>query len=180
MKESPDFVESVNKFYVLSDMEMSEGVHGDGDDGGGVPKQGGKKRRKKAYKGRGNWVAGFLNVNSGRRQDKWNELKRVAKVLNMDAIAIAETHLRDDEQPKIWDGWTWFGKNRIGPCTKKGGGIGIFVKDGDGWELRGGECDEHMWITGKVGNLKVALAVVYLECEGGKEGWNEKILSWNS
>ena len=72
---------------------------------------------------------GSLNIN-GCNSTKPQDLGRRCERLNLDIIAIVETHLQNDNQLKV-PGYTWFGKNAESRASKFGhasGGVGILVK----------------------------------------------------
>ncbi|KAH9375961.1 hypothetical protein HPB48_013851 [Haemaphysalis longicornis] len=51
-------------------------------------------------------------MNGTRRTQKWAELYRALEEEGMSVYAVAETHLRDEEQPPIHQDWCWTGQSR--------------------------------------------------------------------
>ncbi|KAL1481374.1 hypothetical protein MTO96_034512 [Rhipicephalus appendiculatus] len=88
---------------------------------------------------------------------------------------LAETHLRDSETPPPNEQFIWMRLNTV-KADRKGGGLGFLSKVGSKWERARETCQEHMWITGYIGGVKVALGLVYLWTGKGSYQRNIEIL----
>lgn len=115
------------------------------------------RRRKKAR----STVVGFLNIHGGRRRARWEELYQVLQEERVSLYAIAETHLRDLEEPPLHPDWSWAGSNRSN-TSRKGGGVGFLWHRERSWEPLNGACENHKWVTGRIHNAEVIACVVYL------------------
>lgn len=104
---------------------------------------------------------GFLNLNGGRRELKWTELYRTLREDDISLFAVAETHLRELEEPPAHSDWCWAGCNRAGQ-GRKGGGIGFLWRRDLQWRRQEGACSDHLWVFGDLRGIPVAVCVVYL------------------
>ncbi|MDJ1305866.1 MAG: reverse transcriptase domain-containing protein, partial [Candidatus Midichloria sp.] len=88
---------------------------------------------------------------------------------------FVETHLRDMEQPPCNPDYVWEECNRM-EGTRKGGGIGAFIRKSMEFQRIRKECDEHLWLKGKVAGEPTLLGVVYLWTGTGAKEENRKML----
>ncbi|KAH6933462.1 hypothetical protein HPB50_015245 [Hyalomma asiaticum] len=68
---------------------------------------------------------------------------------NISLYGVAETHLRELEEPPVDPEWQWAGCNRTGDC-RKGGGVGVLWRNNAAWVPMKGPCDEHIGVTGSI------------------------------
>ncbi|KAH7952464.1 hypothetical protein HPB52_023621 [Rhipicephalus sanguineus] len=61
---------------------------------------------------------GFLNMHGARKPSKWEELYGVLDSEAIELYAVAETHLRELEEPPVNPLWQWAGNNREGEARK--------------------------------------------------------------
>ncbi|XP_077543554.1 uncharacterized protein LOC144155776 [Haemaphysalis longicornis] len=92
---------------------------------------------------------------------KWDEIFHHCKKDKIDIFGVTETHLRETELPPLERGFEWEGLNRK-DGDRRGGGVGVIWKEGQSWHRVRETCREHLWITGRVGKLPVAIAVIYM------------------
>ncbi|KAH7956866.1 hypothetical protein HPB52_013023 [Rhipicephalus sanguineus] len=104
---------------------------------------------------------GFLNMQGGRTEQKWGELVKIMHEEHFALMAVAETHLRDQEVPPSDTGFAWEGCNRQNG-ERRGGGLGCMWRLPQQWTRIKAECSEHMWLSGNIAGRRIALAVVYL------------------
>ncbi|KAH7956453.1 hypothetical protein HPB52_009917 [Rhipicephalus sanguineus] len=104
---------------------------------------------------------GFLNMQGGRTEQKWGELVKIMHEEHFALMAVAETHLRDQEVPPSDTGFAWEGCNRQNG-ERRGGGLGCMWRLPQQWTRIKAECSEHMWLSGNIAGRWIALAVVYL------------------
>ncbi|KAL3254621.1 hypothetical protein MRX96_054149 [Rhipicephalus microplus] len=98
---------------------------------------------------------GFINMHGARREQKWGELYNALRDEEFSLYAVAETHLRDLEEPPIQPDWHCTGQNRSGQ-SRKGGGVGVLWRHDLHWQRLDGECRDHMWVTGNVLGVNTA------------------------
>ncbi|KAH7942821.1 hypothetical protein HPB52_001603 [Rhipicephalus sanguineus] len=79
--------------------------------------------------------------------------------------AVAETHLRELEEPPIHADWRWEGKNRAGH-GRKGGGVGFLWRREQKWQREDRDCADHLWMTGDLMGIPVPVCVVYFAVKG--------------
>ncbi|KAH7957746.1 hypothetical protein HPB52_022543 [Rhipicephalus sanguineus] len=92
-----------------------------------------RTRRSKCRRRRAKWQCfrlGFLNLHGARRKQKWGELYNALREEEFSVYAVAETHLRDLEEPPIQPDWHWTGQNRCGQSRKGGGSFTQASVDG--------------------------------------------------
>ncbi|KAH7976495.1 hypothetical protein HPB52_014702 [Rhipicephalus sanguineus] len=111
-------------------------------------------------------------MRGGRNEGKWEQLFGILQRENVVLTCLAETHLRDSETPPPNEHFVWMGLNRV-KGDRKGGGLGFLSRVGSKWERARATCQEHMWITGYIGDVKVALGLVYLWT--GKNSYDRNI-----
>lgn len=109
-------------------------------------------------------------MQGGRNRIKWDEIAEQLQTEHFQVYGVAETHLRDEEEPPFIAGYTWVGCNRKRE-ERRGGGLGALVK-GQDWERVRESCSEHMWLKGTVGNVETILGVVYLKTGNGSKEEN--------
>lgn len=78
-------------------------------------------------KRRVNFKVGFLNMNGASHEAKWEELYHMPSAEQISLYAVAETHLRNLEEPPVHPERCWAGTNRDGR-SRKGGGVGVPVE----------------------------------------------------
>ncbi|KAH7948527.1 hypothetical protein HPB52_024084 [Rhipicephalus sanguineus] len=100
-------------------------------------------------------------MQGGRREHKWQELYEILDKGHIEIAGLTETHLRNDEYPPTHTGLAWEGLNRQGG-DRKGGGLGFLYRLDTQWERTLQGCTEHMWMKGTLGNLELAIGLVYL------------------
>ncbi|KAH7972462.1 hypothetical protein HPB52_012450 [Rhipicephalus sanguineus] len=100
-------------------------------------------------------------MQGGRREQKWQELYEILDKGHIEIAGLTETHLRNDEYPPTHTGLAWEGLNRQGG-DRKGGGLGFLYRLDTQWERTLQGCTEHMWMKGTLGNLELAIGLVYL------------------
>ncbi|KAL1485946.1 hypothetical protein MTO96_047160 [Rhipicephalus appendiculatus] len=117
-----------------------------------------RKRGRCRRKGKQDMVF-YLNLRGGRKAAKWEELFLLLQKENVTVACLAETHLRGEETPPPNRQFIWLGLNRT-----KGGkkGLGFRTKVDTQWDRVQGDCEEHMWLTGQIGGVEIALGLVYL------------------
>ncbi|KAH6925290.1 hypothetical protein HPB50_003358 [Hyalomma asiaticum] len=115
---------------------------------------------------------GFLNLHGARKAAKWAELYATLNMENISLYGVAETHIRELEEPPVDPEWQWAGCNRTGDC-RKGGGVGVLWRNNAAWVPMKGPCDEHIWVTG---SESVLFGVVYLTVASGPHDGNDKVL----
>lgn len=108
-----------------------------------------------------------------RRAGKWEEAFQMLQADGIGVFGVAEMHLRDEERPPECEGWVWEGCNREGK-GRRGGGVGFF--SGPGWQRQSPECQEHLWMTGRIAGQKVAVLVVYLWTGTGSREKNSELV----
>lgn len=114
-----------------------------------------------------------LNMNGGRRKQKWTE---IAKVMQEEKIGIAlltETHLREDEYPFTDNNLEWEGINRM-KGEKAGGGLGVMYDKGSHLKVLK-RCKEHMWIKQETPLNSCTRGLVYMATQGEISEWNQEI-----
>ncbi|KAH9383325.1 hypothetical protein HPB48_024445 [Haemaphysalis longicornis] len=121
----------------------------------------GVRRPRGHQRGQDGIRVGFLNLNGGRRELKWTELYRTLREDDIPLFAVAETHLRELEEPPAHSDWCWAGCNRAGQ-GRKGGGIGFLWRRDLQWRRQEGACSDHLWVFGDLRGIPVAVCVVYL------------------
>ncbi|KAL3211040.1 hypothetical protein MRX96_036663 [Rhipicephalus microplus] len=82
-------------------------------------------------------------MHGARREQKWGELYNALRDEEFSLCAVAETHLRNLEEPPIQPDWHWTGQNRSGQ-SHKGGGVGVLWRHDLHWQRLDGECRDHM------------------------------------
>ncbi|KAH6941859.1 hypothetical protein HPB50_023665 [Hyalomma asiaticum] len=118
---------------------------------------------------------GFLNLHGARKAAKWAELYATLNMENISLYGVAETHLRELEEPPVDPEWQWAGCNRTGDC-RKGGGVGVLWRNNAAWVPMKGPRDEHIWVTGSILGESVLFGVVYLTVASGPNDGNDKVL----
>ncbi|KAH7964512.1 hypothetical protein HPB51_027250 [Rhipicephalus microplus] len=88
-------------------------------------------------------------MHGARREQKSGELYNALRDEEFSLYAVAETPLRDLEEPPIQLDWHWTGQNKSGQ-SRKGGGVGVFWRHDLHWQRLDGECRDHMCVTGNV------------------------------
>ncbi|KAH7973190.1 hypothetical protein HPB52_022749 [Rhipicephalus sanguineus] len=144
-------------------IQMAEGQHP--HENGRRRSQGGphrhtRKRRRCRRKGKQDMVF-YLNLQGGRKEAKWEELFLLLQKENVTVACLTETHLRDEETPPPNRQFVWSGLNRT-KGERKGGGLGFLTKVDTQWDRVQRDCKEHMWLTGEIGGIEIALGLVYL------------------
>lgn len=119
---------------------------------------------------------GFLNMNGARRTQKGAELYRALEEEGMSVYAVAETHLRDEEQPPVHQDWCWTGQNRSGN-DRKGRGVGLLWRRGLRWKRQKGECRDHLWAVGELLGVPTAVCVLYLSVVSTHQAANAELLA---
>lgn len=119
-----------------------------------------RKRRRCRRKGKQDMVF-YLNLQGGRKEAKWEELFLLLQKENVTVACLTETHLRDEETPPPNRQFVWSGLNRT-KGERKGGGLGFLTKVDTQWDRVQRDCEEHMWLTGEIGGVEIALGLVYL------------------
>ncbi|KAH7972898.1 hypothetical protein HPB52_018512 [Rhipicephalus sanguineus] len=114
-------------------------------------------------------------MNGARHVLKWEELYRTMTAEHILLCAVAETHLRELEEPPIHADWRWEGKNRAGH-GRKGGGVGFLWRREQEWQREDRGCADHLWMTGDLMGIPVAVCVVYLTVKGVHYEENERLL----
>ena len=94
----------------------------------------------------------------------------------MNVYALAETHLRDLEAPPVIDNYLWEGCNRTAGM-KKGGGVGMLIKQGTDWQRVHECCKEHLWVKGIIAGKNTWLGVAYLWTGNGVREENEQMVN---
>ena len=107
----------------------------------------------------------FNNVN--RIKPKLYEITRFLNDNDISIMGVAETFLNNEECVNI-NGYKWVGKNRL---NKEGGGIGLLVSEDlciTDDNLCNSQLDtyDRLWITVKIGNEDVHIAVTYFPVQG--------------
>lgn len=131
------------------------------------------KNPSKAKKGNNTSKIMVLNMNGGRRKQKWTE---IAKVMQEEKIGIAlltETHLREDEYPFTENNLEWEGINRM-KGEKAGGGLGVMYDKGSHLKVLK-RCKEHMWIKQETPLNSCTIGLVYMATQGEIPEWNQEI-----
>ncbi|KAH7934808.1 hypothetical protein HPB52_000505 [Rhipicephalus sanguineus] len=103
----------------------------------------------------------YLNLQGGRKEAKWAELFLLLQKENVTVACLTETHLRDEETPPPNRQFVWSGLNRT-KGERKGGGLGFLTKVDTQWDRVQRDCEEHMWLTGEIGGIEIALGLLYL------------------
>ncbi|KAM7301534.1 hypothetical protein ISCGN_017053 [Ixodes scapularis] len=106
--------------------------------------RGRKRRRRRRCSKKTTEAVGFLNLHGARREQKWEELYRELEGEDMTLFGVAETHLRDLEEPPTSESWYWAGRNRL-EGTRRGGGVGVVSRSSSVWHKEPGECWDHIW-----------------------------------
>lgn len=138
-----------------------------------------RRKRKKNLNNRSNSSQeiniGFLNMQGGRTQRKWEEIAMDSKISEINVMCLTETHLKDGEQIPDQEDWSWEGVNRKGK-EKKGGGIGMLIQTENSTEVIK-KCEEHMWCKVNIGEEFYIVGTVYMATGNTRETelWNEKI-----
>lgn len=85
-----------------------------------------RRRRRRHYERNSTTTINvkFLNLNGARKASKWAELYTAMSSEAITVFAVAETHLRNLEEPPVQSGWQWAGCNRTGE-SRRGGGVGV-------------------------------------------------------
>lgn len=120
---------------------------------------------------------GFLNIQGGRRQGKWEEIAEEANMSGLSMLCVSETHLREEEKIPHQEGWKWKGQNR-GNSEKRGGGIGMmYLEKVNGKLIK--KCEEHMWFKLETPEEDILIGLVYLATgnSGETENWNREIFN---
>ncbi|KAH7967962.1 hypothetical protein HPB52_004403 [Rhipicephalus sanguineus] len=118
-------------------------------------------------------------MNGARHVLKWEELYRTMTAEHILLYAVAETHLSELEEPPIHADWRWEGKNRAGH-GRKGGGVGFLWRREQKWQREDRGCADHLWMTGDLMGIPVAVCVVYLAVNGVHYEENERLLECGS
>ncbi|KAH7946585.1 hypothetical protein HPB52_001620 [Rhipicephalus sanguineus] len=136
-----------------------------------------RRRRRRHYERNSNITinVGFLNLNGARKASKWAELYTAMSSEAITVFAVAETHLRNLEEPPVQSGWQWAGCNRTGE-SRRGGGVGVIWGNGSTWVPMAGSCEEHMWISGSIVGIPVLVGVVYLTVVRGQHDGNDRVI----
>ncbi|KAH7954694.1 hypothetical protein HPB49_020982 [Dermacentor silvarum] len=135
-----------------------------------------KHRRRNRCKRKASTInVGFLNLHGARKAAKWGELYTALKSESITLYAVAETHLRNLEEPPIDLEWHWAGCNRTDEC-RKGGGVGVLWRNTTTWVPMTGSCDEHMWVSGSILDIPVLVGVVYLAVASGQHDGNDRVI----
>ncbi|KAH7951110.1 hypothetical protein HPB52_004741 [Rhipicephalus sanguineus] len=100
---------------------------------------------------------------------------KTLKEENIVLYGVAETHLRELEEPPIDPEWQWVGCNLTGGCHK-GGGVGVLWRSNTAWMPMKGPCVEHIWVSGNLLGESVLFGVVYLTVTSGAHDGNAKLL----
>ncbi|KAH6933398.1 hypothetical protein HPB50_014507 [Hyalomma asiaticum] len=137
-----------------------------------IPKLHRRHRRRRIAT---NVNVGFLNLHGARKAAKWAELYATLNMENISLYGVAETHLRELEEPPVDTEWQWAGCNRTGDC-RKGGGVGVLWRNNAAWVPMKGPCDEHIWVTGSILGESVLFGEVYLTVASGPHDGNDKVL----
>ena len=126
------------------------------------------------------FTVGFNNV-QGFGLSKQIQIEQVLNENRFDIVAIAESK-RDQDHPvsHLHSEYKWIGKNRV---HKQGGGIGFLYNSNtvsiNNDDLLNSKCDslERLWIDVNIGNMSVALGVVYFPVDNkADERENAEIL----
>ncbi|KAH7952342.1 hypothetical protein HPB52_022016 [Rhipicephalus sanguineus] len=114
-------------------------------------------------------------MHGARKPSKWEELYGVLDSEAIELYAVAETHLRELEEPPVNPLWQWAGNNREGEA-RKGGGIGFLWRSGQVWEKLKCQCSEHMWIRGAISGTPTIACVLYLTVTNGQHDGNVRVM----
>ncbi|KAH7943509.1 hypothetical protein HPB52_009165 [Rhipicephalus sanguineus] len=126
-----------------------------------IPKCHQRHRRKRTIT---NVNVGFLNLHGARKAAKWAELYATLNREDITLYGVAETHLRELEEPPVDPDWQWAGCNRTGD-SRKGGGVGVLWRSNAAW-VPSLVCP--LW--------SVLFGVVYLTVTSGPHDGNDKVL----
>ncbi|KAH6945254.1 hypothetical protein HPB50_007682 [Hyalomma asiaticum] len=133
-------------------------------------------RRRRHYKCNTTTInVALLNLNGARKASKWAELYTAISSEAITLYAVAETHLRNLEEPPVHSGWQWAGCNRIGECLK-GVGVGVLWCNSSAWVPMAGSCEEHLWVSGSIPGIPVLVGVVYLTATRGHHDGNDRVI----
>lgn len=116
----------------------------------------------------------WLPKSSG-RQAKWEELHQMLEEEGMTLYGVAETHLRELEQPPINPRWNWGGCNRD-TDGRKGGGVGFLWCSGSQWVHLSSSCANHTWVAGCIHNIHVIACAVYLGVSSDQRTENSEVV----
>ncbi|KAH6947369.1 hypothetical protein HPB50_018522 [Hyalomma asiaticum] len=117
----------------------------------------------------------FLNLNGARKASKLAELYTAISSEAVTLYAVAETHLRNLEEPPVHSGWQWAGFNRTGEY-RKGGGVGVLWCNSSAWVPMAGPCEEHLWVSGSIVGIPVLVGVVCLTATRGHHEGNDRVM----
>lgn len=115
-------------------------------------------------------------MQGGRKPGKWVEIQNQLEREEINVYALAETHLRDLEAPPVIDNYVWEGCNRTSGM-KKGGGVGMLIKQGTDWQRVHESCKEHLWVKGTIAGKNTWLGVAYLWTGSGVREANEEMIN---
>ncbi|KAM7313853.1 hypothetical protein ISCGN_003640 [Ixodes scapularis] len=121
-------------------------------------------------------TVGFLNLQGARREQKWEELFNQLESEGMAIFGVAETHLRDLEEPPVRPGWHWAGCNRQ-EGQRRGGGVGVLWRDTTVWLRTLDECRDHIWVEGELLQTQVSVCIVYLSVGSARDEENEATIA---
>jgi exonuclease III len=131
------------------------------------------KRGKRGKRGkRETFKVGFINANGCKKATKWQELFVAAEELDLDILAVAETHLCDLERPLVIPEYKWFGCNRL-EGESSYGGVGFLVKKTvrtfDDSQDQSGLGKDNAWIHCNYKGQRVTFGVVYFSHQNSRE-----------
>jgi hypothetical protein len=144
----------------------------------GIRRPGGNKRDKLKIM--------YENI-EGKTRVAWSEVQNIASREQPDIVGLVETHWKEGQKGKRIKGYKSPFLKRRAFNQKKGGGIGVWVKDGvAAMEWEGIECQEEesklevekerMWIIVKGKAEDMAVGVVYFACQQRQnEEWNDAL-----
>lgn len=114
-------------------------------------------------------------MHGARKASKWSELYTTLDSEAVALYAVAETHLRNLEEPPIHPDWHWAGCNRE-DGSRKGGGVGVLWNKTTSWMQLSTSCSEHMWVAGSILGDQVLVSVVYLTVARGQHDGNDRTM----
>lgn len=135
-----------------------------------------ERRRRRRRSSRPTEVVGFLNLTGARRQQKWEELFSQLDDEKMILFGVAETHLRDLEEAPTNENWCWAGRNRV-EGQRRGGGVGVVWRNTSVWQKEPRECWDHIWVTGEIICIPVAVCIVYLSVGTARREENQRLMA---
>ncbi|KAM7306105.1 receptor-type tyrosine-protein phosphatase N2 [Ixodes scapularis] len=130
------------------------------------------RRRRRKHQNTVTERVEFLNLQGARREQKWQELYQAMDTESIVLFGVAETHLRDLEEPHIHPDWQWTGCNRQ-EGQRKGRGVGVLCHSSASWQRENKTCQDHIWVTGELLQYPVAVCVVYLAVGNSREDENQ-------